>query len=107
MRTSLLCCLTALTLGAIALAVDRWGRLDCVFNNAGFGGVDEILEAIPMDAYQQTMDVLVKSGSGEADHYAVKAAYEALAQGTEEFASRRMDRSVRSALAGKSLDQVV
>jgi molecular chaperone HscA len=54
-----------------------------------------------------TMDVLVKSGSGEADHYAVKAAYEALAQGTEEFASRRMDRSVRSALAGKSLDQLV
>jgi molecular chaperone HscA len=54
-----------------------------------------------------TMDVLVKSGSGEADHYAVKAAYEALAQGTEEFASRRMDRSVRSALAGKTLDQLV
>ncbi|WP_426318701.1 Fe-S protein assembly chaperone HscA [Pseudoduganella sp. R-43] len=54
-----------------------------------------------------TMDMLVKSGSGEADHYAVKAAYEALAQGTEEFASRRMDRSVRSALAGKTLDQVV
>jgi len=53
------------------------------------------------------MDVLVKSGSGEADHLAVKAAYEALARGTEEFASRRMDRSVRSALAGKSLDQVV
>jgi NAD(P)-dependent dehydrogenase (short-subunit alcohol dehydrogenase family) len=46
--------------GAIALTVDRWGRLDCVFNNAGFGGVDEILEAIPMDSYQQTMDVLVK-----------------------------------------------
>ncbi|WP_028104358.1 Fe-S protein assembly chaperone HscA [Pseudoduganella violaceinigra] len=54
-----------------------------------------------------TLDALVKSGSGEADHYAVKAAYEALAQGTEEFASRRMDRSVRSALAGKTLDQVV
>jgi molecular chaperone HscA len=54
-----------------------------------------------------TMDVLVKSGSGEADHYAVKAAYEALARGTEEFASRRMDRSVRKALSGKTLDQVV
>jgi len=53
------------------------------------------------------MDMLVKSGSGEADHLAVKAAYEALARGTEEFASRRMDRSVRKALAGKSLDQVV
>ena len=44
----------------IALAVDRWGRLDCVFNNAGFGGVDEILEKIPMDGYDRTMDVLVK-----------------------------------------------
>ncbi|HSD09817.1 MAG TPA: glucose 1-dehydrogenase [Candidatus Binatia bacterium] len=45
---------------ALALAVDRWGRLDCMFNNAGFGGVDEILEEIPVDGYQQTMDVLVK-----------------------------------------------
>jgi molecular chaperone HscA len=33
-------------------------------------------------------------------------AVQALAQGTEEFAARRMDKSVRSALAGKSLDQV-
>jgi molecular chaperone HscA len=54
-----------------------------------------------------TMDVLVKSGSGETDHVAVKLAYEALARGTEEFASRRMDRSVRNALSGKTLDQVV
>jgi molecular chaperone HscA len=37
---------------------------------------------------------------------ALHAAVEALAQGTEEFASRRMDQSVRSALAGKTLDQV-
>jgi len=29
-----------------------------------------------------------------------------VAHGTEDFASRRMDRSVRSALAGKTLDQV-
>ena len=54
-----------------------------------------------------TRDVLAKSQSGAADHGAVKAAVEALAHGTEEFASRRMDRSVRSALAGKALDQVV
>jgi NAD(P)-dependent dehydrogenase (short-subunit alcohol dehydrogenase family) len=45
---------------AIDLAVSRWGRLDCIFNNAGYAGVDEILEAIPMDGYQQTMDVLFK-----------------------------------------------
>jgi molecular chaperone HscA len=37
---------------------------------------------------------------------ALHASVEALAQGTEEFASRRMDQSVRSALAGKTLDQV-
>jgi molecular chaperone HscA len=37
---------------------------------------------------------------------ALHAAVEALANGTEEFASRRMDQSVRTALAGKSLDEV-
>jgi molecular chaperone HscA len=37
---------------------------------------------------------------------ALHGAVEALAQGTEEFASRRMDQSVRSALAGKTLDQI-
>ncbi|MBV8665327.1 MAG: Fe-S protein assembly chaperone HscA [Burkholderiaceae bacterium] len=40
------------------------------------------------------------------DHAAIKAAVDALAAGTEEFAARRMDRSVRTALAGKSLDQI-
>ncbi len=40
------------------------------------------------------------------DHVAIKAAVEALARGTEEFAARRMDRSVRAALAGKKLDQI-
>lgn len=34
------------------------------------------------------------------------AAVDALASGTEDFASRRMDQSVRSALAGKTLDEV-
>ncbi|MEE9607349.1 MAG: glucose 1-dehydrogenase [Myxococcota bacterium] len=45
---------------AIDMAVGNWGRLDCVFNNAGLPGVDEILEEIPMDGYDQTMDVLLK-----------------------------------------------
>jgi molecular chaperone HscA len=51
------------------------------------------------------MDELRQTAQGE-DHDAIKAAVEALAQGTEEFAARRMDRSVRTALAGKKLDQV-
>jgi molecular chaperone HscA len=40
------------------------------------------------------------------DHIAIKAAADALASGTEEFAARRMDRSVRSALTGKRLADV-
>jgi molecular chaperone HscA len=56
---------------------------------------------------QKTRDILAQSLAGTIDHLAVKAAVEDLAQGTEEFASRRMDRSVRSALAGKSLNEVV
>jgi len=40
------------------------------------------------------------------DHQAIKAAVDALAHGTEEFAARRMDRSVHAALAGKKLDEV-
>jgi molecular chaperone HscA len=40
------------------------------------------------------------------DHAAIKSAVEALAGGTEDFAARHMDRSVRLALAGKRLDEV-
>ncbi len=40
------------------------------------------------------------------DHQAIKVAVGALAKGTEEFAARRMDRSVRAALAGRKLDQI-
>jgi molecular chaperone HscA len=54
--------------------------------------------AVLMDAVRQTAQA--------EDHGAIKAAVEALAKGTEEFAARRMDRSVRTALAGKKLDQV-
>ena len=41
-----------------------------------------------------------------SDHQAIKDAVEALARGTEEFAARRMDRSVRAALAGRKLDEI-
>jgi molecular chaperone HscA len=48
----------------------------------------------------------VRQQSQGDDHLAIKAAVEALAHGTEEFAARRMDRSVRFALAGKKLDEI-
>jgi molecular chaperone HscA len=61
-------------------------------------------ERVAVDALMaKTREIVAQSQTGAVDHQAVKAAVEALAHGTEEFASRRMDRSVRSALAGKAL----
>jgi NAD(P)-dependent dehydrogenase (short-subunit alcohol dehydrogenase family) len=46
--------------GAIDMAVGNFGRLDCVFNNAGAGGVDAPLDEIDADGWDQTMALLVK-----------------------------------------------
>lgn len=45
---------------AIHAAVERWGRLDCLFNNAGFGGVIGPVEDTPVDEFDLTFDVLVR-----------------------------------------------
>jgi len=45
----------------IAVAADRWGRLDCLFNNAGFGGALGPISTTTLDDYDLTMDVLLKS----------------------------------------------
>src|SRR5258708_6473894 len=31
---------------SVRIAVEKWGRLDCMFNNAGFGGVRGAIESI-------------------------------------------------------------
>ncbi|WP_313703194.1 Fe-S protein assembly chaperone HscA [Massilia sp.] len=55
------------------------------------------------DAIQASNDAALEPG---ARQNALHDAVQALAHGTEDFAARRMDKSVRSALAGKSLDEV-
>ncbi len=45
----------------IAEATDLWGRLDCLFNNAGFGGALGPISSTSVEDYDLTMDVLVKS----------------------------------------------
>jgi len=45
---------------ALEAAVARYGRLDCVFNNAGFGGVAGPIADTPLDAYERTMAVLLR-----------------------------------------------
>ena len=44
----------------IETALAKWGRLDCMFNNAGFGGVSGPIEGTDMDAFDQTMAVLFR-----------------------------------------------
>ncbi len=44
----------------IDTAVSKWGRLDCMFNNAGFGGALGPIEDTPVEEFDMTFDVLVK-----------------------------------------------
>ena len=48
----------------------------------------------------------VKNAMGQTNHDLLKAAITSLADGTEDFAARRMDQSVRAALTGKKLNDV-
>ena len=54
----------------------------------------------------ETLLAAVRAQLQNTDHLQIKASVLALADGTEEFAARRMDRSVRTALAGRRLDEV-
>jgi molecular chaperone HscA len=50
--------------------------------------------------------VSLRESAKSDDHHAIKLAIEELANATEDFAARRMDRSVRVALKGKKLDEI-
>jgi NAD(P)-dependent dehydrogenase (short-subunit alcohol dehydrogenase family) len=45
---------------AVAEAVKSFGRLDVIFNNAGFLGVTGPIEETPLDEYDLTMNVLLR-----------------------------------------------
>ncbi len=45
---------------AVQQTVERFGRLDCMFNNAGIGGGMAPIDEIAMDAYDATMAVLLR-----------------------------------------------
>jgi len=65
----------------------------------------DLLSAAEREAIAALLQA-VRDQAGGTDHAAIKAAVEALAKGTEEFAARRMDRSVHAALTGRKLDEL-
>ena len=64
-----------------------------------------LLTTAQHQAIDRLMATLQEVASG-ADHTAINAAVEALARGTEEFAAARMNRGIREALAGRSIEDV-
>jgi NAD(P)-dependent dehydrogenase (short-subunit alcohol dehydrogenase family) len=45
---------------ALSVALTRFGRLDCLFNNAGVGGVSGSIEELSVEGYDRTMAVLLR-----------------------------------------------
>lgn len=56
--------------GAVDHALAKWGRLDVMFNNAGFGGVSGPIDELDMAAYDDTMAVLLRGVVLGAKHAA-------------------------------------
>jgi NAD(P)-dependent dehydrogenase (short-subunit alcohol dehydrogenase family) len=46
--------------GAVGLAVERFGRLDCMFNNAGIGGAAGPIDEIPAVGFDITVAILFR-----------------------------------------------
>jgi molecular chaperone HscA len=65
----------------------------------------ELLSAPQRQAIEALMAAVCEVAAGD-NHDAINAAVEALAQGTEEFAAARMNRGIRQALAGRSIQDV-
>jgi molecular chaperone HscA len=73
---------------------------------AALGADGDLLSAEERGAVDQAIAALRRVSDG-ADADAIKATVDALAHATDEFAARRMDRSIRAALAGRRVDEIV
>ena len=64
-----------------------------------------LLDAAAVERIRCQLDAVRTALAGD-DHAALKDAIDALGHGTEDFAARRMDASVRRALTGRRLDEI-
>ncbi len=46
---------------AVKLTIEKWGQLDCLFNNAGGGGANGPIASIPEEHFDETVGVNLKS----------------------------------------------
>ncbi len=53
-------CLEDNVKGMIEHAVETYGRLDCIVNNAGMGGVKGEIESVPIEGFDQTIAILLR-----------------------------------------------
>lgn len=65
----------------------------------------ELLDARERTQIDQSMAALRATLDG-ADHHAIRQAIDTLSRATDEFASRRMDKSIRGALAGRNINEI-
>ncbi|SDD23684.1 Chaperone protein HscA [Cupriavidus sp. YR651] len=65
----------------------------------------DLLSADERASVEVLMASVRQIAKGE-DHQAIKAAVEQLSRGTDDFAARRMDRSIKSALAGRKVQEL-
>ena len=65
----------------------------------------DLLDPTERSAVDAAIAALRQARDGK-DHRAIKQHIDALSRATDEFAARRMDRSVRSALAGHKVDEI-
>ncbi|HTR10362.1 MAG TPA: Fe-S protein assembly chaperone HscA [Paraburkholderia sp.] len=73
--------------------------------NAALAADGELLDEAERAQLETLIAALAQVAQGE-DAGAIEAATKSLAEGTDEFAARRMDKGIKRALAGKRLDEI-
>jgi molecular chaperone HscA len=81
------------------------GRRLLLALRAALAADGDLLDAAERDKIESLASALDRAIEG-TDRHAIAAAQEALDQASQEFAARRMDRGIRTALSGRAIDEL-